>query len=205
MNFRASFLTIIFLVLTFLGGIYFYKTFLTPKTLVAQIDSTLIIERIEKVMKIVSIEGHYTEMMNYNKTKYDFPGFRKKALVEVSGKVSVGYDLENLNISYDTEKMILNIDNFPQPIILSIEANTRYFDLEQGIFNSFNKNELTEIDRESKNIIRKKALNDHLIEAAEQQKDEMLMILIEPLLQSGWDIYINGESVRKVKIKIDKN
>src|SRR5690554_178852 len=205
MNFRTLFLATIFLILTFLGGIYFYKAFIAPKDTVAQIDSTLIIERIEKVMKVVSVEGHYIEMLNYNKIKYDFPGFRKKAIVEVSGKVSVGYDLENLNISYDTKSKILHIDNFPSPKILSIEANTRYFDLEQGIFNSFNKNELTEIDRESKNIIREKALNDHLIEAAEEQKEEMLMLLIEPLIQSGWKVYINGESAAKTNIKINNN
>lgn len=204
MNFRSTLLSIIILLVFFWSGMTFYKYVISPKQDVAKIDSTLIIERIEKVMKLISVEGHYTEMLNYNKTKYDIPGFRKKALVEVSGKVSVGYNLENLNMKYDTQNRILEIDNFPEPEIISIESNTRYFDLEQGLFNSFSKDELTEIDQKSKEIIRQKALNDHLIEAANQQKEEIIAILIDPLLQSGWDIKINGINIHSPQIEINK-
>jgi hypothetical protein len=52
---------------------------MNSKEKVPQIDTTLFIDKIETVLKMVSVEGHYTEMLKYDNSTYDFPGFRKKA------------------------------------------------------------------------------------------------------------------------------
>lgn len=205
MKFRVPFFTIIILAGTFFGGIYFYKSCMKSKEKVAQIDTTLVIQRIEKVMKMVSVEGHYTELLKYDKSTFDFPGFRKKALVQVTGKVLVGYDMEKFRMNYDTDNKVLNIEQLPLPEILAIETNTKYFDMEQGIFNSFTKEELTAIDKKSKEVIRNKAMADQLVKAAEEQKNEMLMMVLEPLMLSGWKITINGKEFQNSAITINKN
>lgn len=205
MKFKAPFFTIIILAGTFLGGIFFYKSCMKPKEKVAQIDTTLVIERIEKVMKLVSVEGHYTELLKYDKSTFDFPGFRKKALVQVNGRVLVGYDMEKFSMNYDIDKKVLNIQQLPAPEILAIETNTKYFDMEQGIFNSFTKDELTLIDKKSKEVIRNKALADQLIQAAEEQKNELLMMVLEPLMLSGWKITVNGKELQNPSVTLNKN
>ena len=205
MRSKSSLFTVLILFATFAGGIFFYKSCMTSKEKVPQIDTTLFIDKIETVLKMVSVEGHYTEMLKYDNSTYDFPGFRKKALVQVTGKVLVGYNMEKYKMNYDVKNKTLNITQFPPAEILAIEANTKYFDMEQGIFNSFTKEELTNIDKKSKEAIRNKALSDHLIKTAEDQKNELLMLMLDPLFADNWKITIQGKEITKPGITINKN
>jgi hypothetical protein len=205
MRSKSSLFTVFILFATFASGIFFYKSCMTSKEKVPQIDTTLFIDKIETVLKMVSVEGHYTEMLKYDNSTYDFPGFRKKALVQVTGKVLVGYNMEKYKMNYDVKNKTLNITQFPPAEILAIEANTKYFDMEQGIFNSFTKEELTNIDKKSKEAIRNKALSDHLIKTAEDQKNELLMLMLDPLFADNWKITIQGKEITKPAITINKN
>lgn len=57
-------------------------------------ESTLLLERIEKVFKVVVAEGYFTEIYDHS-SKKDFWGIfkiNKKALVVSRAKVSVGFD-----------------------------------------------------------------------------------------------------------------
>lgn len=205
MRSKSSLFTVLILFATFASGVFFYKSCMTSKEKVPQIDTTLFIDKIETVLKMVSVEGHYTEMLKYDNSTYDFPGFRKKALVQVTGKVLVGYNMEKYKMNYDVKNKTLNITQFPPAEILAIEANTKYFDMEQGIFNSFTKEELTNIDKKSKEAIRNKALSDHLIKTAEDQKNELLMLMLDPLFADNWKITIQGKEITKPAITINKN
>jgi hypothetical protein len=205
MRSKSSLFTVFILFATFASGIFFYKSCMNSKEKVPQIDTTLFIDKIETVLKMVSVEGHYTEMLKYDNSTYDFPGFRKKALVQVTGKVLVGYNMEKYKMNYDVKNKTLNITQFPPAEILAIEANTKYFDMEQGIFNSFTKEELTNIDKKSKEAIRNKALSDHLIKTAEDQKNELLMLMLDPLFADNWKITIQGKEITKPAITINKN
>lgn len=205
MNFRITFFTFILIIVAFLSGLFFYSTFFKSKSKEAQIDTTLVIERIDKVMKMVSVEAHYSELLKYDKSTFDFPGFRKKALVQVNGKVLVGYDLSNYQVNYDEAEKIIRIDQFPSPQIIAVETSSKYFDMEQGIFNSFTKEELTSIDQKSKEIIRKKALQDQLIQAAEEQKNDLLQLVLEPMMAAGWKVKINGTDWVPLPITTNKN
>ena len=205
MNMKNYLIGFIFLLLAFSMGNLFYKSCLAPHDKKANIDASLSINRIEKVLKLVSVEGHYTELFNYDKSIFDFPGFRKKAFIQVTGKVLVGYNLEHFHVQYDDKKKIITIGSFPTPEILSIETNSKYYDMEQGIFNTFSKEELTEIDKKSKEIIRQKALSDHLIQAAEAQKNDLLPILLDPVVQSGWKVFINGQQYQPKTVQTHKD
>ena len=205
MRSKSSLFTVLILLATFASGIFFYKSCMTPKENIPKIDTTLFINKIETVLKMVSVEGHYTEMLKYDNSTFDFPGFRKKALVQVTGRVLVGYDMGKYKMNYDVENKTLNITQFPEAEILAIETNSKYFDMEQGIFNSFTKEELSNIDKKSKEAIRNKALSDHLINAAEKQKNELLMLMLDPLIADNWKIIIQGKEITKSEITINKN
>ena len=72
------------------------------------ISSTVILKEVKKVMKLVSIEGNFSELMNYSDFEtIDFPGFRKKAIVKVDAKVLYGFDLERLKFDVDEDKKLL--------------------------------------------------------------------------------------------------
>jgi len=204
MQLRINPFLLVLLLLVLGGGVFMLVKINKGKKAEATIESSLIIERIEKVMKLVSVEGHYSEMFSYDKSTFDFPGFRKKAMVQVTGKVLVGYDMKNFKMNYDVDNKVLNIEQMPKPELLAIDANTRYFDMEQGFFNSFTKEELSLIDQKSKEIIRQKALSDGLVNAAEEQKNEMLLMVVEPLLLSGWKVNIEGKPAFENSIQIVK-
>lgn len=166
-----------------------------------QVESAIIIERIENVIKVVSVEAHFSEMLSYNKALYELPGFRKKAMLQVKGKVLVGYDMEDMDLQYDLKKKTLSISNLPEPSILAIDADAEYFDLEQGIFYKFTKEEMTSISKLSKDLIRDKALKSDIFTQAERQKSEMLAALLDPLIEMGWKVSIEGKSIESKDIK----
>jgi hypothetical protein len=170
-----------------------------------QIESAIIIESIENVIKVVNVEAHFSEILSYNKSMYDLPGFRKKALIQVKGKVLVGYNMEGIDIQYDLKKKTLDISQLPDAEILAIDADAEYLDMEQGIFYKFSKEEMTSISKLSKDLIKDKAMQSQLIQQADQQRLEMLSALLQPLEQSGWKISIEGKKIDLSDFNTQKN
>jgi len=121
----------------------------------------------------------------------DLPVFQKKALLKVQAKVSVGYDLEKMNIHLDENTKTLYLSPLPPPEILSIDPTIQYYDLTEGYFNSFTAQELTQITQAAKDDIRKKAANSHLFKAAEQQAQEALALIKSFAEAQGWQVVQN--------------
>jgi hypothetical protein len=69
-----------------------------------------------------------------------------------------------------------------------METDLEYYDVQKGIINKFSESDLTELNKKAKEHIRKKALNSHLIKAAENQASETI-VLIKQLIESvGWEL-----------------
>jgi hypothetical protein len=68
-------------------------------------SSHTIAESMRKVFKIVSAEGHFQEIYNYEETTklLNFIPSKKKALVIVQAKILVGYDFEKLKWEVDEQ------------------------------------------------------------------------------------------------------
>ena len=67
--------------------------------------STVLLERIKTVAKLVTVEGYFSEVYDYKSYwGYDFSPFRKKALVRVKARVSVGYDLDQMKIEAQADR-----------------------------------------------------------------------------------------------------
>ena len=121
-----------------------YVKSLKKKTLVNE-QSVLLLDKIKKVCKFITVEGDFAEIYHYEDVKERFlklVSSRKKALVVIKAKAHVGYDLAKIKIKADTENKTIVLEHFPQPEILSIETNLDYYDKSDGIFNKFAASDL---------------------------------------------------------------
>ena len=172
---------------------YWYK-WTNPKT---EVSATVLLERIEKVVKLTTVEGNFTEIYNYkNHITADIWPLRKKALVRVNAKVAVGYNFENLSINVNHEEHTITIEKFPNPEILSIEHDMDYYNFENGLFNMITNKDITDMGIEAKQFIADKAIESDLFERAEEQKSELFDMLAMAMQVSGWKLKLKTSDLQ---------
>ncbi len=171
-------------------GIYWVKNYYDSWTkLKAQEESEVLLEKVRTVCKLITVEGQFSEILDYRDYwGYNWSFFRKKALIRVKAKVSVGYDLSNLELDSDPEKKIIIINNLPDPSILSIDHDLDYYDISEGVFNSFSVEDYNQLQRKSKELIERKARSSDLFLTAEQQASELLDMLDLIVSSAGWKL-----------------
>lgn len=154
-------------------------------------SSTVMLNKIQKVFKMVAVEGHVSEIYDYKAYNYwDVNFLRKKVLVRVKAKVSIGYDLEKANFYTDEKTKTIRISPFPEPEILSVDHELDYYDMNEGLFNEFTEADLNKINRKAKEYTLTKIEESELFEQAEAQKDEIIELLQDVLGGSGWTIEV---------------
>lgn len=89
---------------TIIGGLLIYL-FMRGRGRSQQVTvhSSVLLEKVEKVFKIVLVEGHFSEIYDYQhhgKFLYLF-NTQKKALLIVNAKVMVGYDFKKVVMDID--------------------------------------------------------------------------------------------------------
>ncbi len=150
-------------------------------------SSHTIVESIRKVFKIVCAEGHFNELYNFEETK-KFLGFipsTKRALVIIEAKVLVGFDFEKCEWELDETKRTIKLISFPEPQILSIEPDYKYYNFDEGIFNLLNRKDLTDIQANGKKQVEISAIKSHLPRIAAEQ---MRTILLEVVESKNWHL-----------------
>ena len=151
----------------------------------------VVLEKIQKVFKLVTVEGHLSEIYDYKDYyNWDLPIFRKKALVRVNAKVLVGFDFEKVVLTVDEGSKTIFIEDFPDAEILSMDHNLDYYDITQGSFNRFTSTDYNEINKNVKEYARAKAIDSKLLESAEAQKDEIMDMLKIIIQATGWQVEI---------------
>ena len=173
-----------------LGG-YLMHRYYQAQLVQREISSQVLLERVESVTKLISVEGYFSEIYDYKDHYYfDISPFQKKALLRVKAKVSVGYDLNQLKIEASEATKTLTISNLPDPQILSIDHDIDYYDVQNGAFNSFSNKDLTKITNDAKDYIREKANTSDLFLEAEKQSVEMLDMIKLLVETAGWTLEI---------------
>ena len=164
------------------------------------VSSTIILKEVKKVMKLVSIEGNFSELMNYNDFEtFDLPGFRKKAIIKVDGKVLYGYDLEHLKFEIDEKNKILTLEKLPQPEIIAIETDISYYDISEGIFNNFTETELTHLNEKAKQLLVDKAEKSGMKMETNKQALELLYLINGFASSKGWEFKYPNQTLGKDK------
>lgn len=162
------------------GGIFIAQKYYSFGQTVTRENSQVLLESMREVAKVIAVEGNFSEIYSHEDYySFDIVAFRKKALLRVEAKVSVGYNLENMQITADDTARKIIISNLPQPEILSVDHDIDYYDIQEGAFNSFTPKEFSDINARAKQFIEEKVKSDgsYLFNAAEKQKNRMLETL----------------------------
>jgi hypothetical protein len=149
------------------------------------------LDKIKKVCKFITVEGDFAEIYHYEDVKERFLKLissKKKALVVINAKAQVGYDLSKIQLDANTVNKQIVLRYFPQPEVLSIETNLNYYDKTDGYFNKFEANDLTGLHNEAKAHIQVKIPQSGLIQAAQKEALETIL-LIETIVETiGWTL-----------------
>ncbi|MBM1105658.1 DUF4230 domain-containing protein [Aurantibacter crassamenti] len=171
-------------------------------------QSTVLLERIKSVCKLISVEGDFAEIYKYENTKEHFMSLvisKKKALIVIKAKAQIGYDLKKILMHADEGKKKIILTNFPQPEVLSVEPELDFYDIKNGLFNSFTPNDLTSLNAEAKKHILEKIPESGLMETARKEALQTVL-LIEKIVETiGWKLdYSAIELTEKQKELLEK-
>lgn len=178
-----------------LGAIFTYwiYTFLRKKKSreITEHQSTVLLEKIRSVCKLVSVEGDFAEIYKYENIKEHFMSLvssKKKALLVINAKVHIGYDLKKVELEADNDSKKIVMKNFPRPEVLSIEPEIQFYDIRSGMFNFFSSDDLTLLNKEAKEHIRNKIPESGLMETAGREALQAVL-LIEKIVETiGWKL-----------------
>ena len=177
-------------VLSLLLTRYFYET----KQIQVTQDTDVVLEKVKTVAKLISVEGYFSEVYDYKDYwGYDFSLFRKKALVRVKAKVSVGYDLGELKIEAKPEEKVILVSNLPEPEILSIDHELDYYDISEGTFNYFSEKDYNYINASAKKYIEAKAQESELMQTARQEGNQALELMKFIAESAGWQFVVREQ------------
>ncbi|RPD49177.1 DUF4230 domain-containing protein [Paracnuella aquatica] len=165
----------------------FWKLRSKGQTVQVRETSHTVVEGIRKVFKIVLVEGYFNELYNYEETKklFGFIPSTKRALVIIQAKVLVGFDFEKCVWEADEKDRKIKLISFPEPEILSIEPDYKYYNFDEGMFNLLNRDDLTRIQANGKKQVELAALKSDLPRMAAEQ---MRTLLTEVVQSKQWQI-----------------
>ena len=158
---------------------------------VTEHQSTVLLDKIRSVCKLVSVEGDFAEIYRYENISKIFMSLvssKKKALLVIHAKAHIGYDLKKVKIRADNESKKIILTNFPEPEVLSIEPEIQFYDIQSGMFNFFSSDDLTLLNKEAKQHIREKIPQSGLMESAKKEAIQAVL-LIEKIVETiGWKL-----------------
>jgi Protein of unknown function (DUF4230) len=169
-------------------GILLTKLYYTRQT-ERVIDSSVLLEQIKTVTKVITVEGHFSELMTQNSYQGNF-GFLwdKKAIVQVRAKVSAGYDLNRMQLVIDESTHTLRMKNLPKAEILSIDQQLSYYDINEGLFESFTAQDYTQIQADARRKIEEAAQRSNLLQSAENQGNTLVKSIVQMAEQAGYKV-----------------
>ena len=187
--------------LAFLLGLAVYSLVFGPTEQKTQSSSTVLLEQIRKVSKLVTVEGDVHQLFNRTSTRsvtiyLPLPAklnFDKQASVQVSGKVLVGYDLQQINVTVDSTQRIIYLSNLPEPEILAIDHELVYKDLDESWFNSFTAEDYSDLNQAAKESLRAKALDSRLLEEARAEGNAVIETIRFLVEAGGFRLVVEGE------------
>jgi len=175
-------------------GVWATRYVYEPKGL-SETEAMVMLERIRSVMKMVTVEGDYSELHTHTEilNKYYMPFWDKKMIMRVTATVSAGYDLEQVKMEVDGKARLLRIGPMPAPSILSIDHKIDYYDISEGVFTSFSPSDYNQINEKAKELIRQKA-QVQLLPAAREQASKTFDLLRSMLEGAGWKLELVEEN-----------
>ncbi len=85
----------------------------------------------------------------------------------------------------DEDNQKIKLVSFPQPEILSIESDYKYYNFDENIFNLLSRGDLTRIQSNGKKQVEMAAIRSHLPKIAAEQ---MRIMLTEVVQSKKWQL-----------------
>ncbi|WP_222983105.1 DUF4230 domain-containing protein [Flagellimonas meishanensis] len=168
-------------------------------------QSTILLDKIRSVCKLVSVEGDFAEIHHYENTREGFMSLfksRKKALIVVKAKAHIGYDLAKLDLKADNVRKKIILTNFPEPEVLSIEPELQFYDIKNGLFNSFSPDDMTKLNQEATELIKQKIPESGLMDTAKKEALQAVL-LVEKIVETiGWRLDYSALQIPDAKKQI---
>lgn len=165
-------------------------------------QSVILLEKIRNVSKLITVEGDFNEVMHFSDVKnslLNMVSSKKKAIVLANAKVFIGFDMKKVIFEANASKRLLNVVSFPDPEVLSIETDVEFYDVQNGLFNKFDAEELTELNKKVKQNIIEKIPDSPLLRTAQTQAIETINIMEQMVETFGWKL--TYEIPEKITVK----
>lgn len=169
----------------------FRKFSLISKKSLTEKQSVILLDKIKKVSKLITIEGEFAEIYHHENSKEQFLGLftsKKKAIILINAKVHIGFDFRKIKMHTDTKNKSLVLSEFPKPEIFSIEPNLHFYDIQNGFLNKFNSEDLTAVNKEAKEHIIKKIPESNLMQTANKEALEAISLMENLVETIGWKL-----------------
>ena len=191
-----------------LGAIITYFTInyikLQKKNEVTSAQSVILMEKMRKVWKLITVEGDFAEIYHYENTKERFLNMissKKKAILLINAKAHVGFDLSKIKMEAINEKKVVKLTEFPKPEVLTLETDLKYYDKKEGLFNKFDSSDLTELNSKAKEFVMLKIPESGLLETAKNEALEAVLMMQTIVETIGWTLDYQDLLLPNVKKK----
>mgnify|MGYP000269700778 CR=1 FL=1 len=154
-------------------------------------QSVVLMENIRTVSKLITVEADFAEIYHYEADKHKWLNVligKKKALLLIDAKAHMGFDLTKINLDSDTKSKVIKITNFPQPELLSIETDFKYYDKKDGWLNPITSSDLTDINKEAKQHIVDKIPGSGVLEEASGKALETIKLMEKLAETINWKL-----------------
>ena len=169
-------------------------------------QSVILMEKIRSVCKFITVEGDFSEIFYYENVKDKWLNLilgKKKALILIEAKAHIGFDLTKVKMHADTKTKTIILTNFPQPELLTIETDFKYYDKREGWANPFTATDLTEINQEAKKHIVDKIPESGLLNEASKQAMETIQLMEKLVETINWKLDYSALQVQENLKEID--
>ena len=188
------------------GSYFVFQKFATVKNRnITQNQSVILLDKIKKVTKLITVEGDFSEIYHHEDTQGKLLGLissKKKAIILINAKTHIGFDFRKIKMEADTKNKTIKLSNFPEPEILSIEPNIRFYDIQDGFLNKFNSEDLTKVNQAAKDHVMQKIPESNLMQAANNEAIEAI-VLMENLIEAiGWKLDYSALELPSSNIKL---
>lgn len=154
-------------------------------------QSVVLMENIKSVSKLITVEADFAEIYHYETDKHKLLNIligKKKALLLIDAKAHVGFDLTKIKLESNVNSKVIKITDFPQPELLSIETDFKYYDKKEGWLNPITSSDLTDINKEAKQHIIDKIPGSGILEEASEKALDTVKLMEKLAETINWKL-----------------
>ncbi len=168
-------------------------------------QSVVLLDKIKKVTKLITVEGEFAEIYHHEDTQGKFLGLissKKKAIILINAKTHIGFDFRKIKMEADTKNKTIKLSEFPEPEVLSVEPDIRFYDIQDGLLNKFNSDDLTKVNQAAKEHVLQKIPNSNLMQAANHEALEAIALMKNLIEAIGWKLDYSAIELPSDNIKL---